>query len=266
MDIVTISSKDELVRHEGGIETLFLECFGDSLSLELWRWAYIDNPNGDPVVSLCYDRSRLVGHYAAIPMPIKSSSKQYNSYLSMTTMVAASHRQHGLFVKLAENTYRLGRELDIDFVMGFPNSMSTPGFRKRLNWTLPASDFVATVGKSQLLECVSTGVLADREGYKLDLENERTRTWRLSRPGAVYEWNHGLAYKGFGEAVDLLAYGSVEDLIYLPDDKMINLLLPAEAKAFVPFKAFDYQFGGISLKSQFEPERIIRQMALSDLF
>lgn len=266
MQTVTVISKTDLVQHESNIESLFLKCFGDRLSLDLWRWAYLDNPHGEPVVSLCYDEDLLVGHYAAIPIPLKSSSGRINSYLSMTTMVAASHRQHGLFVKLAENTYGRATSLGVDFVMGFPNDMSTPGFKKRLNWDLPPPDFVASVSKDQLLELIAARAIPNSASFRFELEDEVSRKWRLSRPGATYKWENGLAYKEFDNGIDLLAFKSIADLEHLPDCGKINLLVPVEAEALAPFKSFDYQFGGISLKSTFNPKFINRQMALSDLF
>lgn len=267
MEIITIIKKEELLACREEIEILFRECFGGRDIEKIWDWAYIENPNGDPLVSLCYDEGVLVGHYAAIPMPIRNSSGRLNSYLSMTTMVAASHRQYGLFVKLAENTYKYAIDMGVDFVMGFPNSMSTPGFKKRLNWVLPSSDFVASVSKSQLLMLSTYRFVTDEMGgYRFDLEDEASRNWRLSRPGARYHWDNGLAYKEFDEGIDLLSFKTRDDLERLPDNVWINLLVPAEAKQFMPFKVFDYQFGGISLKSRFDPERVVRLMALSDVF
>lgn len=266
MQTITLATKAELVTHETNIETLFSECFGDRLSLALWRWAYLDNPHGEPYLSVCYDEDRLVGHYAMIPMPLSSSHGSLNAYLSMTTMVAASHRQHGLFVKLAQATYDRARADGVDFVMGFPNEMSTPGFRKRLSWDLPPSDYVATVTKAQLLDAARTAPLQGPSCYRLDMRREATRVWRLSRPGAQYFWHDGLAYKAFGDSIDLLAFDEVEQLQALPEDLSINLLLPAEYTALAEFKSFDYQFGGLSLASTFDASEIVRQMALSDLF
>ena len=266
MQTLTLATKSDLSSHKAAIETLFSECFGDRLSLALWRWAYLDNPHGEPYVSLCYDGDRLVGHYAMIPMPLSGAQGRLKSYLSMTTMVAASHRQHGLFVKLAQATYERARADGVDFVMGFPNEMSTPGFRKRLNWDLPPSDYVATVTKAQLLDAAAQAPLVAASGYALDLRHEDTRAWRLARPGAEYVWRDGLAYKAFGDSIDLLGFDATASLQALPDDRKINLLLPAAYTALAGFKAFDYQFGGLSLATSFEPSRIVRQMALSDVF
>lgn len=267
MQTLTVSSKTDLVRHESAIESLFLSCFGDKLSLELWRWAYLDNPNGEPVATLCYDGDTLVGHYAAIPLSLTAAPEPVKAYLSMTTMVAATHRQHGLFVKLAQETYQLAHTRGIDCVIGFPNAMSTPGFRKRLEWDLPDSDFVATVTKPRLLELVAATAIVTPSQHRVNFADEANRRWRLSKPGANYQWDDGLAYKSFDGGVDLMAFESTDQLARLPDDAKVNVLVPAGATAFEAHKAFDYQFGGIGIGGKpFDPARFARQMALSDVF
>ncbi len=266
MKTLTIGTKAELARHQGPIEKLFIDCFGSRMSLELWQWAYLANPNGEPWVSLCYDDDALVGHYAIIPLPLASAEGRLNTYLSMTTMVAASHRQHGLFVKLAENTYEHAAQAGVDFVMGFPNAMSAPGFKKRLFWDLPPSDYVASMSKAQLLAAAREWPLLDAAQCRLDLRDEALRAWRLSRPGARYTWDDGLVYKEFGDTIDLLAFERVEQLNALPEGRPVNLLLPASLDGLLHFKTFDYPFGGRSIASTFAPEKIMRQMALSDVF
>ncbi|GAB3414941.1 GNAT family N-acetyltransferase [Massilia agilis] len=266
MKILTIDDKAQLLQHKLDIETLFLECFGARLSLALWHWAYIDNPNGQPFVSLCYDGDRLVGHYAMVPMPLSGSGRILNAYLSMTTMVAASHRQHGLFVKLAGVTYEAAIAQGVDFVMGFPNAMSTPGFRKKLGWVLPEPDYVARVTKAELLDPAVLNRFESHGGYRLDLEDERTRQWRTAKPGCDYICENGLVYKRFDGGIDLMYFASVDALRQLPDDAGINLLLPHDFGRFQENKVFDYQFGGLSLAGQFDPAGIKRQMCLSDVF
>jgi hypothetical protein len=266
METVTIGTKTDLVEHEAAIARLFSESFGSPLPVELWRWAYLTNPHGDPYVSLCYDNGVLVGHYAMIPLPVSSLEGRLNSYLSMTTMVSPSHRMHGLFTVLAEKTYEAGKSAGVDLVMGFPNAMSAPGFKKRLGWDLPPTDYVAALPKQELIAAARAEPLHTPEAFRLDLTNARTREWRLSRPGAKYQWNAGLAYKEYGHDIDLLAYNSPDQLDALPDGRKINLLLPDSIAALKSFKAFDYQFGGRGLASRFESDRILRQMALSDVF
>jgi hypothetical protein len=266
METITIGTKIELAKHEAAIENLFLDSFGNPLSVDLWRWAYLNNPNGEPIVTLCFDDGALVGHYAMIPMPLSSEKSHLNTYLSMTTMVAVSHRKHYLFTTLAQTAYAFAKKSGVDFVMGFPNEQSAPGFKKRLDWNLPASDYVASLTKSEILAAAQSLQIVGYDSYRLNLSNATVRAWRLSKPGATYHWADGLAYKDYGDSVDLMAFDHPDQLAALPEDRLVNLLLPASAASLLQFKLFDYQFGGLSLSSPFDPDRIVRQMALSDVF
>ncbi|MBC3936359.1 GNAT family N-acetyltransferase [Undibacterium sp. CY7W] len=265
MKILTVTRKQDLLEHRLAIEELFFNSFGQRAIGSVWEWAYLDNPNGEPVVSLCYDVDRLVGHYAIVPMPLSSGNVRKQSYISMTTMVAESHRKFGLFTQLAQENYRIAAEGGADFVFGFPNSQSTPGFRKRLDWTLPESDYVATVDKATLLAAAKAGSFDKTELLSLELNDPLIRAWRLSRPGATYTFDHGIAFKRHQDAVDLLWWENSEDFISLPDDASFNVLVSASS-GLEPNRLFDYQFGGIGLRSSFDAAAINREMAISDLF
>lgn len=265
MNIISTISKTDLLQHRDAIERLFFSSFGHRTLGEVWNWAYQRNPNGEPIVTLCYDKDELVGHYAIVPMPLSSAQDRKNSYISMTTMVAESHRKFGLFTQLAQANYALAKDLGVDFVFGFPNSQSTPGFRKRLNWQLPESDYVATVSKKELLTLADAGRMDRGSRMALDLKDPVLREWRLSRPGADYSFENGIAYKARGDALDLLWWEHVDDLSHLRDGVAINLLVDS-SMGVEPNRQFDYQFGGIGLRSPFDPMAIHRQMALSDLF
>jgi len=265
MNIITVTSKTDLLQHREQIERLFFASFGQRSLGEVWDWAYQHNPNGEPIVTLCHDEGELVGHYAIVPMPLSNGTTRKNSYISMTTMVAESHRKYGLFTQLAQANYAMAKDLGVDFVFGFPNSQSTPGFRKRLEWQLPESDYVATVDKPTLLALASAGQLDKGDRFGLDLNESALREWRLSRPGATYVFEHGLAYKRHGDTVDLLWWDRPASLAHLPDGARVNLLVDA-ALGLEPNRQFDYQFGDVGLCSAFDPAAIHREMALSDLF
>jgi hypothetical protein len=49
-------------------------------------------------------------------------------------MTHPNHQGKGLFTKLAKLTYDLAKEEGIEFIFGFPNKNSYPGFIKKLNW------------------------------------------------------------------------------------------------------------------------------------
>jgi hypothetical protein len=183
MKIVLIKNKSELLTHRDAIDSLFFKSFGQRSMGAAWNWAYIDNPNGEPVVSLGYEGDVLVGHYAIVPMPLLRGTDHLNSYLSITSMVAESHRSHGLFKILGQETYRVAQDIGVDFVMGFPNKQAIPGRKKRLNWILPELDFVAKIDKKTLTTLVAEGHFDKTNKYSLDLLNGQTKEWRLGRPG-----------------------------------------------------------------------------------
>ena len=54
---------------EVAILDLFRDCFGEALSLQRWRWRYLDNPRGGPRISLAFDSDgELVCQYCAYPV------------------------------------------------------------------------------------------------------------------------------------------------------------------------------------------------------
>lgn len=266
MKIISIHNKKDLLEHRVEIDTLFFNCFGGRQLGKLWDWAYIENPSGEPIVTLCYEDSRLVGHYAIMPLPVRHNDKVLNTYLSMTTMVAESHRKYGLFPKLASENYKIAESQNVDFVMGFPNAMSTPGFKKRLGWTLPEADYVASINKERLFENDIASLLVSRESFSLNLQDHEVLAWRMSRPGADYEWDDGLLYKNFGEAVDVLYFETQDDLRKLPDSRIINILVKGDVPQLRDSMAFEYQFGGVRINTEFSPLIINRQLCLSDVF
>ena len=71
-----ITSKSELLKYQDDIAELFYDSFKEKLDVELWKWAYIDNICGDPIVSLYFHNEKLVGHYAIIPMKLKYKNSE----------------------------------------------------------------------------------------------------------------------------------------------------------------------------------------------
>lgn len=265
MKTLTVTRKDQLLQHRESIEALFFSSFGQRAMGDIWDWAYQHNPSGEPVVSLCYEGDVLVGHYAIVPMPLSSGDVRKNSYISMTTMVAESHRKFGLFTQLAQDTYAAAAKLGVDFVFGFPNSQSSPGFRKRLEWTLPESDYVATIDRAVLLDAAHAGKFDKTDRLGLDLTQPALREWRLARPGATYTFRDGLAFKAHNGTLDLLWWETTEALESLPTNSRVNVLVGA-CSGLEPNRLFDYQFGGIAVCTAFDHGVINREMAISDLF
>ena len=81
------------------------------------------------------DSGEPAAFYGVFPIFLSYNSKDYLVAQSGDTMTSPDHQKKGLFVYLAERTYILSRNLNIQLVFGFPNENSYPGFIKKLNWS-----------------------------------------------------------------------------------------------------------------------------------
>jgi len=129
-----ISSRSYESGDEYPILDLFKQVFKREMSLEFWRWRFVNNPFGKAVIRLSFDASKLVGHYAVIPMNVQVQGKSTKAALSMTTMVHQDYRGSGIFTNLAQESYKAAAERGTEFVFAFPNENSYYPFIKMLGW------------------------------------------------------------------------------------------------------------------------------------
>jgi predicted acetyltransferase len=120
---------------EYNILDLFNKVFGRDLSLQTWKWRFMESPLGKGIIKLLFDNEKLIGHYAVVPMDVQVSGKVVNAVFSMTTMTHPDYRGRGIFVTLAKETYSEALQKGAAFVYGFPNSNSYRGFTEKLGWT-----------------------------------------------------------------------------------------------------------------------------------
>jgi hypothetical protein len=73
-------------------------------------------------------------YYGIFPINAQINGKEILVAQSGDTMTHPNHRGKGLFITLAKMTYELAKKEDVEFVFGFPNDNSSPGFFKKLNW------------------------------------------------------------------------------------------------------------------------------------
>lgn len=81
------------------------------------------------------NKNTPVAYYGVYPSLITNGKSEILVAQSGDTMTHPAHQKKGLFIKLANCTFELCRELGIEAVFGFPNSNSYPGFIKRLNFS-----------------------------------------------------------------------------------------------------------------------------------
>ena len=116
------------------------------------QWLYRDNPEGMVVGIDAWDGDVLAAHYSTIPVRWSFHGTIYKGLLSLNTATHPDYRGQGLFTKLANKTYSTAIDQNFEFVIGVANANSTPGFVRKLEFTLISS----------LNACIGFGSMPDR--------------------------------------------------------------------------------------------------------
>lgn len=258
---IMINDKNELLKYKTQILELFEHSFGSKMDEKLWYWAYIDNPNGNPIVSLYFDGSKLVGHYAVIPINFIHNQKNIDAVLSMTTMVDLFYRKYGIFIEQANEVYDKANELGYKFVCGFPNKKSAPGFKKRLNWILEEDLYVANFSYNELQQIEKRSYL---NAISFNTQDKENIEWRLSKPNQNYFKKNNNILKEFEGNFDIVFNGF--DFSNLDKDKKYNLLLDHSLDKHLDKKEFDYIFGYRLFDTSLEGVDFKKDLLMSDVF
>lgn len=259
-----ITSKDELLLYKKDIFQLFLHSFDKEMDNDIWEWMYIHNPIGDSIVSLCFDDDLLVGHYAAIQLPITVNLEKKKAILSVGSMVHSSYRKYGVFIKQGEQVYSYAKDF-FYCVIGFPNKMALPSRKKRLLWTISEDDYVALVTKDQLVNCAEFNEYLK---IKKDIEIDISRPfleWRLSKPTSSYQEKGSIITKRFEENIDVvfLTENYINDL---DDNTKYHILCDGSIDTLRQYKVFDYPFGYRLLTNTSGSISFKKDLLMSDVF
>ena len=259
---ILINDKNELIIYKERIFRLFKDCFERSMDEGLWNWAYIENPNGSPIVSLYFDEDILVGHYAVIPIKLlDSQGKNIQATLSMTTMVRVAYRKIGIFIEQANEVYDKSKKNGYRLVIGFPNKKSAPGFKKRLGWTLEENLYIAKLSKDDLM---NVDIKVGPNTIMFNTSNGENLQWRLNKPNQEYiRKNHNILKK-FGNEFDIIFSGECFD--NLDKSKKYNMLINKDSNKFLDKNQFDYIFGYRIFDNSLIDSDFKKDLIMSDVF
>jgi len=269
IELVDLQTKQELLEHYASIARLFEDSFGKPLDKELWEWAYINNPFGEPLVSVALHEGEVVGHYAVVPMNLENAQDKLSGFLSMTTMVSPDFRKLRLFQRLAERVYdRIESRKAPAIVFGFPNDNSAPGFIKRLGWTVSEDYKVVRVQPNQREEIVNFIKKAqDDNSMTLNLEDPEIQAWRTRKPNQNWAYEDGIGLKSIGGSYDLMHISDASQIEKIKSEISFNMIVKAndvdDSEAFEV--SFPYRFGFRLFNTDDRPD-IFVQMSMSDVF
>lgn len=109
-----------------------------SFTTEIFKFWYIDNPQGRVLSFNAFVGEKMIAHYACIPIQMKIGKCIVEGIHSMATVTHPDYRGKGLFKQLARLTYDYAKEHGYKFVLGVANKNSFPGFIKYFNFTFIA--------------------------------------------------------------------------------------------------------------------------------
>lgn len=266
---IDVDNNEELVSYFPAIEKLFLEAFGKPLCFSMWKWAYQQNPFGEPLVSMAFCDEELVGHYAVVPMKLQNDEQILHGYLSMTTMVSVNFRKHNLFKTLAERVYtRIKDRESAAVVFGFPNDQSAPGFRKRLGWTISDDFHVLSLRPRDLVNVEEMLTSRNKAAYYLDLKDDFISDWRTRKPNQEWKILNGVGIKKHDFGLDLMYLDKYSILSELFDEDILNAIIPISKDKAAELGleiSFPYRFGYRTFNMYEVPEFFV-QMCMSDVF
>ncbi|CAD7288715.1 GNAT family N-acetyltransferase [Campylobacter suis] len=256
-DKILITKKSELHEFKGQIATLFTACFNREFDDELWQWAYIDNPNADPIISLFFDKAtkELAGHYALIPIFLRFNNQDLKCALSMGVMVGEKYRKFGLVISQAVAVYDMAKKLGYELVYGFPNKNSAPALQRLLGWNIDDS-FIAELNSTEIKNL-------NKPTYQIDYDTLHPQnSWRLDKPKQLYKMQGKNILKNFSDQIDLVYNGY--DFDVLDTDMRYNVL--TNDKNFIMKKKFDYVFGYRLFNQKLKGVEFKKDLIMSDVF
>lgn len=182
MDIRPVTADSQAVSR---YERLFNRCFPHAVHLDApyLKWLYCDNPTGSVIGFDAWDGDRLAAHYACIPAMARLNGVRSKVMLSLNTATDPDYQGRGLFTKLAEATYAAAAHDGVKAVYGVANANSTPGFIRKLGFSL-IKPLDAVIGRGSVLGTHVADAQA-RAGFYREWSPD-TLKWRLSNPARPY--------------------------------------------------------------------------------
>lgn len=123
---------------EGAIAQLFEQSFHVRRTEDSWRWKFLAHPWGQRAISLAWDKERLCGQYAAIPMRLVRGDGSEDRALQLCDiMTAPAVRAIGrgptaVLSRMLRHLYATHGEQRIGFVIGF-NTATSRAFALRFS-------------------------------------------------------------------------------------------------------------------------------------
>ncbi len=250
MEFIPCSFQPESIR---AYQLLFAKCFPSArhMTESYLNWLYGSNPEGAVVGFDAFDGEKLVAHYACVPANATISNQHRRGLLSLNTATHPDYQGKGLFTKLATATYEHAANNGYSFVYGVANANSTPGFIKKLGFTLVTPlDAKVGIGRLSVGDWKKTIEAADfRRSWTAD-----SFKWRINNPAnpatVATRSDGSVAFECSSRRPLIRAYGEtwLDELrvesngAILPGAKVFIGLFPAPVKPYRTYVTIPAKF------------------------
>lgn len=213
--------------------SLFSACFPTSskYSLAYLEWLYCNNPDGLAVGFDAWDGDELAAHYVTIPVRALVCGVPVRALLSLNTATHPSYQGKGLFTRLANLTYQYAADHGFDAVYGVANANSTPGFTRKLGFTL-IDPLIAKIGFGRL--SINQSVVKQNSSFERTWSAE-SLAWRCGGPhNKISGWGNGTLMQFHASAVRSLVSVYAEMEAYkINGAAALTRKRPAMARLFI---------------------------------
>jgi len=198
-----VTSKDDALKYKSQIQELAKISYGkDYFTDELFDWFNI-KCIGNPVISLCFDNNKLIGHSMAFPQDCLIDCHPIYSYASANVMVHPEYRKLGLFTKQTLIIEEYLKSKNINLIISFPNSNSLPVFEKKLNRDAFLYNYLVDIDYNDLDTLIH--YIEEVKDNRSILEiNFNIFLWRMSKPNCEYIIRDGIILKKYNDKYTIL--------------------------------------------------------------
>lgn len=192
MEIKSYKKGDEI-----HIIDLFEKSFGKKMTLDFWKWRFLDNPFSKNIfIDLMWDNEILIGHYAVSPVEMEVNGIKVSCALSMTTMTHPDYAGKGIFSKLAESLYNRLYSSGYTMVWGFPNNNSHYGFNKNLKWSDIALQGMMSLTTERLVVNEIKSIFENVTKFDLDIAKifqSSNKTVKINKNVSYLNWRYSVS-------------------------------------------------------------------------
>ncbi len=110
---------------------LLAETFSGQSDADTFRWRFEKAPKGQPILLCAHHRNRLVSFNSWIPWKFLHRGQTFTGYQSGESATHPEFRGRGIFSEILREGEKKARDLNIDFLFGFPSRMSYGSFYRQ---------------------------------------------------------------------------------------------------------------------------------------